>query len=99
MIAKDTWVRIHNVILPPGERAENVPEDTKKVPLEMWDKGFLLENADLGEEVRVRTASGRIVSGTLLEADPAFRHDFGDFVPEILKINEIVQKAMDEVKP
>jgi predicted amino acid dehydrogenase len=98
MIAKNTWVRIHQIILPPGKRAETVPEDTRKVPLEMWDKGFLLKDADLGEEVQVRTASGRIVSGTLLEANPAFHHDFGDFVPEILKITEIVKTAMEEVK-
>ena len=32
------FVRIHNIVLKVGERADNLPEDTKKVPLEMWDK-------------------------------------------------------------
>jgi len=95
MIAKNTWVRIHKIILRPEERAENVPDDTKKVPFEMWDKGFLLAEANLGDEVQVRTASGRIISGNLLEANPAFHHDYGDFVLEILQIGDIIKTTMN----
>ncbi|MGO1713197.1 MAG: 2-amino-4-oxopentanoate thiolase subunit OrtA, partial [Senegalia sp. (in: firmicutes)] len=43
MAKKGEWVRIYNVVLEANERAQQVPDDTKKVPLEMWDKGFLLE--------------------------------------------------------
>ncbi len=35
------WVIIHNIVLTPEERAPQVPEDTKKVSLEMWVKGFI----------------------------------------------------------
>jgi len=37
---KGDWVQIQVTILHPEERAPQVPEDTKKVPLEMRVKGF-----------------------------------------------------------
>lgn len=82
------WVRIHSVVLKPGERAEHLPEDTKKVPLEMWNKGFLVlpefrESAVVGDEVEVKTLTGRKISGTLVEIHPAYTHSFGSYVPEI----------------
>ena len=55
MVKKGEWVRIHKIILQPSERAPQVPEDTKKVPLEMWDKGYLQEDANMGDEVKVIT--------------------------------------------
>ena len=58
------FVRIHNIVLKVGERADNLPEDTKKVPLEMWDKGFLEKEAEIGEEVEVITITGRKIKGT-----------------------------------
>ena len=36
MAKQGDWVRIHRVILPAEERTANLPEDTKKVPFEMW---------------------------------------------------------------
>jgi len=98
MIRKGTWVQIHDVLLQPGERAENLPEDTKKTPLQMWDKGFLLQDAEIGDRVEVKTAVGRTVSGFLIVAEPAFHHDFGDFVPEILMIGEILKATLGEVE-
>ncbi len=41
---KGDWVKIHSIVLQPEERAPQVPEDTKKVPLETWVKGFLLDD-------------------------------------------------------
>jgi hypothetical protein len=87
MIKKNSWVRIHRVILEPGERAPQVPEDTKAVPLEMWVKGFLRQDAELGAMAEVTTWTGRVETGTLLEENPAYRHGFGDFVPELLVIS------------
>ena len=92
MIKKGTWVLIHRNILSPEERAPQVPEDTKKVPLEMWIKGYLMEDAKEGDEVRVTTRTGREEAGTLLEAEPYYKHDFGKFVPELLKISEQVRE-------
>jgi hypothetical protein len=94
MVAKNAWVQIHKILFSSQERAENLPEDTQKVPFEMWDKGFLLEVANLGDEVTIRTITGRIVSGTLVVVNPAYHHDFGDFVPELLEIDTIVKETL-----
>lgn len=88
MIAKKgDWVRIHKVVLEVGERASNIPEDTQNVPLEMWDKGFLLDDsAKIGDKVKVETYIGRVVEGNLLEVNPYYGHDFGKCIPELLYI-------------
>jgi hypothetical protein len=91
MIQKGAWVLIHKIILEPKDRAPQVPEDTKKVPLEMWVKGRLEGDAETGKQAVVITRTGRREEGTLLEENPAYRHDFGDFVPELLDISEQVR--------
>lgn len=95
------WVRVYNVVLEVGQRASNVPEDTQNVPLEMWDKGFLLdEEAKIGDKVKVETYIGRTVEGTLLEVNPYYEHDFGKAVPELLYIGrqarELLSKAGEQ---
>ena len=89
---KGDWIRIHKVILNPGERSPQVPEDTGQVPLEMWDKGFLLnERARRGETVEVETIIGRRIQGTLIEVNPQYRHSYGDLIPEILQIGRQIR--------
>lgn len=94
MIKKGEWVRIHKIILQPSERAPQVPEDTKKVPLEMWDKGFLQEDAEMGSEVTIETVTGRKETGKLIEVNPYYEHDFGKFVPELLAIDKQVRDIL-----
>ena len=57
------WVIIHNTVLTPDERAPQVPDDTKEVPLEMWVKGFIQSDANIGDFVEVKTITGRSVKG------------------------------------
>ena len=91
------WVRIHKIILEVGQRASNIPEDTQKVPLEMWDKGFLLdEKANIGDEVEVETYIGRIVKGRLIEVNPYYKHDFGKSVPELLYIGRQARSILED---
>jgi len=94
MVKKGEWVRIHKNILEPSERAPQVPEDTKKVPLEMWDKGFLQADANLGDEVTIKTVTGRKETGTLIDVNPYYEHDFGKFVPEFLQISKQVREIV-----
>lgn len=82
------YVEIHSVILSPGERAPQVPEDTQKVPLELRVKGFLDRDACLGDEVTITTVLGRKVAGRLLAVNPAYPHNFGKPVPELLHVGE-----------
>ena len=84
---KGDWVQIHQIVLKPEERAEHLPEDTKKVPLELWVKGFAQHEAKMGEEVEIKTVTGRMVTGKLFAINPRYIHDFGDYVPELTKID------------
>lgn len=93
---KGNWVRIHNIILKPEDRSPNLPEDTKKVSLEMWDKGFLLnETANIGDMVEVESYIGRKVEGELVEVNPYYEHDFGKAVPELLYIGRQLRGYLD----
>ncbi len=81
------WVQVYRVVLPAGQRAPQVPEDTQKVGLELWVKGFLAQAwGTTGEEVSIRTATGRVVRGRLTEVLPAYSHNFGEPQPELLDI-------------
>lgn len=91
---KGEWVKIYSIVLKPEERAPQVPEDTKKVPLETWVKGFLLEDANKGDLVKVKTYTGRVVEGTLVEIAPTFRHSFGENVPELLEIGQQLREIL-----
>lgn len=91
------WVRIHNIVLEVGERATNIPEDTQNVPLEMWDKGFLLDDsAKIGDVVKIETYIGRTIEGKLLEVNPYYKHDFGKSVPELLYIGRQARRILEE---
>jgi hypothetical protein len=94
--AKGTWVEIHAVILPAGERAPQVPEDTARVPLEMRAKGFLAEAAEIGAEAEVVTTTGRRLRGTLAIANPPYDHGFGAPLPELLAIGGEVRAILRE---
>ena len=87
-------MRIHRVILSAQERTANLPEDTKRVPFELWVKGHLLCDGEIGDEVTIRTVSGRKEHGTLMEVDPQFDVNFGRFVPEILEMDVRLRAAL-----
>ncbi len=83
LIDKGSWVEIHRVVLPPGERAPQVPADTQGIPLELRVKGFLVVSATLGDEAEIMTPAGRRLRGTLAESNPAYTHGFGPPIPEL----------------
>jgi len=95
MIDKGTYVRIRRTVLSPEERSPNLPEDTKKVPLKMWIKGYLQEEADLFDIVTIKTTTGRLETGRLKEANPPYKHSYGDFVQEVMTLREIINHDMD----
>ena len=94
MIKKGEWVIIHRNILEASERAPQVPDDTKKVPLEMWIKGYLNADAKIGDEVEITTKTKRVEKGTLLEVNPYYNLNYGVFVPELLKISAQVREIL-----
>jgi 2-amino-4-ketopentanoate thiolase alpha subunit len=56
------------------------------VPYVMRVSGFLLDDAAVGERVRVRTLIGRELSGSLTTVNPSYEHSFGETVQELLDI-------------
>lgn len=94
MAKKGQWVRIHRVVLNADERTAKLPEDTQKCDLQMWVKGYLQNDAEIGDEVEVITATDRIEKGTLIEEDPYYTHSYGKFVPEIVEIDRRVREIM-----
>lgn len=87
-VPQGTWVEIEKVLLAPGERAEQVPEDTSRVALKMRVKGFLTGPATLGEQAEIVTAAGRHLQGILAEINPAYSHGFGPPIPELGTVGE-----------
>ena len=92
---KGDWVRIYRILLTPAERSSRLPEETRKVPLEMRVNGFLLTpHARKGDEVKVETRTGRIVRGMLEEKNPSYHHAWGNCVPEILRIGPQLREML-----
>lgn len=94
LIEKGTWVEIHSIVLPAGERASQVPQDTQQVPLERRVKGFLVKPASLGDEAEIVTTVGRHLRGTLIEVNPAYTHQFGAPIPELSDIGGEVRAIL-----
>lgn len=93
---KGDWVRIYKVVLPAEERRTNLPEDTQKVPLEMWDKGFLLEDACIGDTVQVETIVGRNITGELVEINPVYEVNYGTCMAETLYIGRQLREMLGD---
>jgi hypothetical protein len=87
------------VVLAPGERAAQVPEETARVPLELRVKGFLVASAALGDEAEVVTPAGRRLRGTLDRALPAYEHGFGPPVPELLAVGAELRALLEQAGP
>jgi hypothetical protein len=94
--APGVWVEIRRIVLTPDERAPQVPEDTKQVPLEMRVKGFLAAPAALGEEAEIVTPAGRRLRGVLAAVNPAYTHGFGAPIPEFSPIGGEVRALLRE---
>lgn len=94
------WVQIHQVLLAPGQRAPQNPDDTRRVPLEMRLKGFLVtDQAIPGEQVAIVTLSGRQVQGILDVISPRYTHDFGEPQSTLLAIGRELRLVLKEGEP
>lgn len=96
LVPSNTWVEIHRVELAPGERAPQVPADTRELPLEMRAKGFLAAPARIGQQAEIITSAGRRLRGELSAANPAYTHGFGPPIPELCTVGEEVRAILRE---
>lgn len=98
-IEKNTWVEVEECILKSEERSSNLPEDTRNTDLMMWLRGFLIDDlAEIGDDVTIKTLSGRKVSGKLCDAKPRHQYDYGDTVVELIEVGEELKKALKIAK-
>lgn len=92
---KGDYVVIEDLVLPAGERAPQVPDDTAKTPMIALNRGWLLEEeAVSGDRVSVETVIGRKVEGTLTNRSPSPAHDWGDHCPELQVIHRQVRDLL-----
>jgi hypothetical protein len=94
IVKRGQWVEVYRVVLSPEKRAPQVPDDTRKVPLEMRTKGFLETDAMIGDEAVITTAAGRQVSGRLDAVNPAYTHGFGEPIGELMGIGREVRRII-----
>ena len=92
IIPARSWVQIERIVLPTQERSPHIPEETAACPLVLWVKGFLVNEAHLGDTVEIETIIGRKLSGKLLEVNPLYEHNFGRPIPELLEVREEFRK-------
>lgn len=97
MAKKGDWVQIHQIVLKAEERTARIPEDTKACPVELWVKGFIDRDGNIGDTVEITTLTGRKVKGKLVEVNPKYHYGFGEeFVPEVLKIGLQLRSILKE---
>jgi hypothetical protein len=89
-----TWVQVERTILMSGERSKNLPEETRECPLVLWVKGFLLEEAGMGQVVEIRTIIGRRQRGRLFAVNPPYEHNFGKPITELLTVGEELRNLL-----
>ncbi|MBD8048637.1 MAG: 2-amino-4-ketopentanoate thiolase [Clostridium argentinense] len=94
MIKKGTYVEVVSEVLSVEDRAKSIPEDTKNTPLRMWVRGHVLEDCELGDEVKIETSIGRIVTGVVEVVEPYYNHNFGRHVEEISYIGKQAKKIL-----
>jgi hypothetical protein len=94
-----TWVELHDVVAPAGERAPQVPPETQQVPLELRVRGWLVADARLDGLAAVSTPAGRRVTGRLAAIQPGHTHSFGPSVPELLAVGRELRSLLGEAAP
>lgn len=95
IVKKGSYVQIHRIELTSEERTGKIPEDTKQVPLESWVKGFLIENAQIGELSKIKTVTNRVIEGKLVEENPTYHYGFGKtYLPDLLKVGISLRAIM-----
>lgn len=97
VVKAGSWVELTRVVLPAAKRAPNLPPETKKTDLVLKVRGFLVADAAPGAEAEVRTLAEREQGGVLTDAHPRFPHDFGDPVPELLRIGRELRAEVREI--
>jgi hypothetical protein len=83
-IPKGTWVEVERALRPADRRLAINPFNPVKLPAQTVRVcGFLLEEAELGQQVRIQTITGHVLAGKLRIQSPSYGGSFGHTVPEL----------------
>ena len=96
--AAGDWIEVEFILLEPADRSRNLPPDTAAQPLRVWVKGFAQTDAALGDEVTVRTTTGRTVTGKLGDINPGYFHTFGRPIPELVHVGSDLRARLAEYR-
>jgi hypothetical protein len=99
IVPAGSWVEIRQIVLHAGERAPNVPADTAAVDFVARIRGFLLTDAPIDGAATVSTLTGRRVSGQLTDVNPRNAADFGNPVPELLRVGTDARRSLEGPRP
>lgn len=88
MAEKGTWVKIKKTVLESAMRSDRLPEETRKVPFVSWVKGSLTDRGEIGGTVTVRTKTGRLETGELVEINPVYDLGYGSYVEQLRGIGD-----------
>jgi hypothetical protein len=64
--------------------------------LELKAKGFLQADAAIGDDVEIKTYTGRLIKGKLIEENPSYTHSFGAPIPELMTIGTEAKKILKD---
>lgn len=94
---EERWIEIEWVVLPVGERAPNLPDDTRLVPYMARTRG--LSHADEpGSQATVITPSGRRIAGRLIAVDPGYDHSFGQPPGAWTAVRESIRRLVSSAR-
>lgn len=92
---KGDWVLIEQIFLTFDQRQSNIPSDTRQTDFLLRIKGFLMdEKCVVGDECTIRTKTGRVIFGKLIDIMPSYEHSFGDYVVETVYIENQLRELL-----
>lgn len=87
-----TYVQIIKTLLKADHRTAKLPNDTKACDFKMLVKGEVI--AINQDSTTISTQTGRIENGKIYVENPTYHHNFGEFVPELIDIRNIILSEM-----
>ncbi|WP_051580529.1 2-amino-4-oxopentanoate thiolase subunit OrtA [Pseudonocardia acaciae] len=96
VVPAGTRVQIRYTLLEPGERAAQLPADTRAVPYEVRAKGLLVADTRVGGRARIRTPTGRNLDGVLVAVEPGDDHTFGTPHPVLVRLADDLARRRQE---
>lgn len=92
------WVEIEMLVCQAETRSKELPKDTQVIYYTARIKGYLINEARLGQEATIRSILGRELKGKLLAFNPPFPATFGAPVPELMDVGKELKSLMKKIE-